>query len=293
MKYLVIGAGGTGGAIAGHLIHAGYETELIARGKHKEAILQNGLTVLGTDYGDFCEKIPVFDMEQYHNKPDVAFLCVKSYSLKSIIPLLTCLSDNGSIIVPILNSLDICEKIRKEIPQADVLDAALYISAAKKADGIIQMNGGFIRLIIENRVVAGKLEEELPKAGIRVKLSDSICGDKFRKFMFTSPMAGTEILFDCTVGAVKKEGPERAHFAGMIKELEALAKASAITLSSDMVADGLKKADHMPDEAEMSLYLDWKNGRQTEFDDLIRYPAELGKLLNVSMPLYEEVLSHC
>lgn len=38
MKYLVIGAGGTGGCIGGYLADAGRDVTLIARGKHLEAI---------------------------------------------------------------------------------------------------------------------------------------------------------------------------------------------------------------------------------------------------------------
>ena len=38
MNYLVIGAGGTGGAIGGYLSRAGKEVTLIARGAHLEAM---------------------------------------------------------------------------------------------------------------------------------------------------------------------------------------------------------------------------------------------------------------
>ena len=38
MKYLVIGAGGTGGCIGAYLARAGQEVTLIARGAHGDAI---------------------------------------------------------------------------------------------------------------------------------------------------------------------------------------------------------------------------------------------------------------
>ena len=43
MKYLVIGAGGTGGSIVGFMAKAGFDVSLVARGKHLEAIQNKGL----------------------------------------------------------------------------------------------------------------------------------------------------------------------------------------------------------------------------------------------------------
>ena len=45
MKYLIIGAGGTGGCIGAYLAKAGNDVTFIARGKHLQAIRENGLTV--------------------------------------------------------------------------------------------------------------------------------------------------------------------------------------------------------------------------------------------------------
>lgn len=43
MKYVVIGAGGTGGSIGGFLSKAGKDVTLIARGAHLAAIHEKGL----------------------------------------------------------------------------------------------------------------------------------------------------------------------------------------------------------------------------------------------------------
>ena len=52
MKYLVIGAGGTGGCIGGYLADAGRDVTLIARGKHLEAIRRDGLVLHGARRGE-------------------------------------------------------------------------------------------------------------------------------------------------------------------------------------------------------------------------------------------------
>ena len=45
LKYLVLGAGGTGGPIGGYLARAGKDVTLIARGRHLEAMKSNGLEI--------------------------------------------------------------------------------------------------------------------------------------------------------------------------------------------------------------------------------------------------------
>ena len=43
MKYVVIGAGGTGGCLGGFMAKAGKDVTLIARGAHLQKMTENGL----------------------------------------------------------------------------------------------------------------------------------------------------------------------------------------------------------------------------------------------------------
>ena len=46
MKYLIIGAGGTGGSIAASMTEAGLDVSVIARGEHLNAIKKSGIPIL-------------------------------------------------------------------------------------------------------------------------------------------------------------------------------------------------------------------------------------------------------
>ena len=46
IRYMVIGAGGTGGAVGSYLARAGFDVTFIARGKHLEAMRTKGLHVI-------------------------------------------------------------------------------------------------------------------------------------------------------------------------------------------------------------------------------------------------------
>ena len=49
---MIIGAGGTGGAIGSHMARSGHDITFIARGRHLEAMKVNGLRVRRPD-GEF------------------------------------------------------------------------------------------------------------------------------------------------------------------------------------------------------------------------------------------------
>ena len=56
MRYMIIGAGGTGGAIGAFLARAGFDVTLIARGEHLSAIREKGLLLHHPD-GDLRWRI--------------------------------------------------------------------------------------------------------------------------------------------------------------------------------------------------------------------------------------------
>ena len=78
MKYLIIGAGGTGGPLGFYLTKAGKDVTLIARGAHLKALNEHGLT-MDRLWNGTTENIPVkaVDMEHYDEQPDVILVCVK------------------------------------------------------------------------------------------------------------------------------------------------------------------------------------------------------------------------
>ena len=79
-KYLIIGTGGTGGAIGGYLAKAGKDVTFIARGTHLKAIKEKGLRIIRPKDEFVISPAQAFDFESYSGNPDVIFVCVKGYS---------------------------------------------------------------------------------------------------------------------------------------------------------------------------------------------------------------------
>ena len=91
LKYMVIGAGGTGGGVGGFLSKAGKDVTLIARGRHLEAMRTRELR-FETSHGSYTVPVKACTMEEYGSRPpymgapDIIFVCVKGYSLDDAVP---------------------------------------------------------------------------------------------------------------------------------------------------------------------------------------------------------------
>lgn len=214
LSYVVIGAGGVGGCITAFMTKAGLDVTVIARGKHLEAMQQDGLKLIRTSG---TERIPVHAIaeEDYHGKADVIFVCVKGYSLESIDACITKASRPGTVVIPVLNIYGTGEKLQALHPEQEVLNGCIYIAAAIEAPGTIRMSGDIFR-IVYGRVdgdcsspVLKQIEQDLHKSGITPVLSANIRRDTLQKFAFVSPMGAAGAYGSYTAGDYKHEGPAR------------------------------------------------------------------------------------
>ena len=74
MKYLVIGAGGTGGSIGAYMTEAGKDVTLIARGEHLKKMQEQGLKMETTRKGNYTvNPVKATDMAHYDEQPDIIF----------------------------------------------------------------------------------------------------------------------------------------------------------------------------------------------------------------------------
>ncbi|MGH7642445.1 MAG: ketopantoate reductase family protein [Candidatus Dormibacteria bacterium] len=80
MKFVVLGAGATGGLLGAHLARVGEEVTLIARGPHLSAMQSNGLRIVGVS-GDFVVHPNCTEALDPLASADVVFLTVKAHGL--------------------------------------------------------------------------------------------------------------------------------------------------------------------------------------------------------------------
>ena len=295
MKYLVIGAGGTGGCLAAYLGAAGKDVHVIARGEHLKAIQDNGLMLETAHKGNFAVPVKASDMEHYTDTPDAILLCVKGYSIQDCIPFVRRVAGAHTVVIPILNGFDIGASIQPELPELLVTDGCIYIAAEIKAPGTILMSGAVLKVFFgvrkaeDYRPVLEEIAKDLKDSGIEGGISDNIRRDALQKFSFVSPMAACGLYYDVKAESMHKPGVERDTFVALVKEVEALAKAMDITFPVDIVSNNLAILDNLAPGASTSLKRDVDAGKQSELDTLLFFVVRLGKQLGVPTPWYEKV----
>ena len=220
LKYLVLGAGGTGGPIGGYLTRAGKDVTLIARGRHLEAMKSSGLEIqLGEE--DFLAPVKACSMEEYREVPDVVFVCVKGYSLEEAADFIKRIADAHTVVIPILNIYGTGGKLQERLPDMTVTDGCIYIASQIKEPGKILMSGKIFRVVyglrkgspeetVKNVMpVLKKIEADLKKSQILPVLSSNIERDALEKFSFVSPMAAVGACWEVSSEAMQPAGEKR------------------------------------------------------------------------------------
>ena len=294
MKYLIYGAGGTGGCLAAFLAQGGKDVSLIARGAHLEAIQKNGL-VLETGHGAFAVPVEAREQEQVTEKPDVIFVCVKGYSLAGTLPTLKRLSDGHTIVIPLLNIYGTGGRLQPELSPALVTDGCIYIAAEIKAPGVIHMSGDIFRVVFgprtpeEDRPELAHVERDLRDCGIQGELSRDIQRDALLKFSVVSPMAACGIYHNIQVAGMQTPGQPREDFKELVAEIGALAAAMGRPFPEDPVSRSLAIQDALDPDASTSLKRDLDAGKPSEVDGLIFEVVRLGRQYGVPTPMYDRV----
>lgn len=295
MKYLIIGAGGTGGALAGYMGKSGKDVTAIARGEHLEAIQKNGGIHVIRPKDDFFAPVKAYDMEHYRETPDVIFVCVKDYSLNETIPFIRRIAGKDTIVIPILNIYGTGARMQKKLPGILVTDGCIYVASEKKAPGEILMSGMILRVVFgvrtpeEYRSELGFIKKDLDESGILGILSENIQRDALLKFSYVSSQGACGLYFGIPAGPMQKAGKYRDTFAELVHEIDVLANAMGITFEEDIVERNLKILDDLTPNMTTSLQKDIAAGHQSEIDGLIYRVVRMAGQYHVSLPAYEKI----
>ena len=309
MKYIIIGACGTGGILGFYMTKAGKDVTLIARNAHLEAMKKQGLSVQKM-WTNETETIPVSaeSMESYEakgEKADVILVCVKKYSLDSCIPFIQNISHENTIVVPVLNVYGTGAYLQEKLPKILVTDGCIYVSANIKQAGVLLQHGEILRVFFGVREkedlkklngqldgeykaerLLKKIAQDFKDSGIDGILSDNIKRDALTKFSYVSPIGTAGLYLHAVAGDFQREGEARELFKTLIREIVTLANAMGITFEEDLVERNLKILSNLPEEATTSMQRDVMEGKQSEIDGLVYEVVRMAEKYGGEVPTY-------
>lgn len=296
MKYLIVGAGGTGGTLGYKMAKGGLDVTMIARGKQLRAIWGNGILLEQQwDHHVDTVKVKAYDTASYYGDPDVIFICVKSYSLDGIIPFLRQVVRSDTIIIPLLNGYGTGQYLKKKLSRGHVMEGCIYVSANIKSSGWILLHGKIFRVIFgpatPEEYVPGleTIRVDFEKCGIDVKLSDMIQRDCLEKLSYVSPIGAAGVYYRAAAADFQRTGEPRNMLKTMIREIMALSYEMGYPFEKDFVDVNLKILESLPPETMTSMQRDVLADKDSEMENLVFEVIRLAKEYDVSMPAYEMV----
>jgi len=292
MNICFYGVGGVGGyygaLVASYLNNKNRgHTSFIARGKHKEAILDNGLLlkkeggkeailVTPDSCTDTVENLPVFE---------IVVVSVKSYDLEQVSKDLSKITDENSVILPLLNGADIYDRMRLYFKKGYVLPACLYLGTHIESPGVIFQNGGSGQILVGRDPLKPAFYPEnllnlFADAAIWIEFFEDVNVQIWTKYMFIASYALVTATYGKTIGAVAKDSALSTLVKNIMQEIELIAKALDIELPADIVETSFTKANQFPPETKTSFQRDVESkGRQSEWDlfggTILRYAERL------------------
>jgi 2-dehydropantoate 2-reductase len=292
MRIAILGAGGVGGYYGGTLSRAGHHVAMLARGSHLDALRERGLEVR-TPEGTFTAAVEAAGSPENLGGADYAILAVKNYSLPEIAPAARLLAEQGAVVVPLLNGVDVAERlIEQGVPEERVLGGLTEISAARIAPGVVERRSSFQRVVVGERTGgmsdrAERIVAAFREAGAEARASEDITADLWRKFIFIAAMSAACGLTRSPVGPVREKPLGQLLIERAVHEVAAVARGRGVGITKEDTARILAFIASLPDAIKPSFLLDVEAGGPTEIDDLSGAVSRFGRLAGVETPVHD------
>lgn len=269
MNIGVIGVGGVGGYFGGKLTGLlgredwpDLKIYFIARNQHLAAIQENGLLLNTVAEGEIvCQPTLATDCMDELPILDLCLLCVKSYDLENVLLALQNKISAGTMIIPLLNGVDIYERIRAVISPGQVYPACVYVGTHIEYPGKVVQNGGSCTILFGNDpVYAEAVPQKIFDLFTAARIKYSYCEDPYpeiwSKYIFIAAYGMVTASENKTLGEVLSSEESSRMVLEIMQEIAAIAARQGIKLPSTIVADSYRKADSFPYETKTSLQRD-------------------------------------
>lgn len=294
MKIAIMGSGGVGGYYGGLLARAGHDVTFIARGAHLDAIRTHGLQVKSV-HGDFT----IAPAQATDNPADVGpvelvLVTVKATATDEAARAILPLVGPDTVVLSLQNGIDAAERIGAVVGMSHLLGGATWVSSTIEAPGVIRQESQFRRIVLgelDGRVTprAQAVCEALQSTGATVELAADIRQVIWTKFVFIAALSGVGAVTRLPVGDYRDVPETRALLVQMMREVEAVARASGIPLDANVVDQAMAVVDHAAPGILSSMQRDVAAGRPSELESMIGVIGRKGRELDVPTPAADMV----
>lgn len=290
MRIAVMGAGGVGGYFGAQLARAGHSVAFIARGRHLEALRQQGLTVESAVGPVRSMPVVATDDPAAAGPADVVMFCVKLWDVEAAARQLSPLLRDGGIVIPFQNGVESHELLMRELGPQRVAGGVAQIAATIGAPGVIVHTGTMARLRVGAfaggpRAAVQAFVDAAQGAGIDIENVPDIHRALWEKFVFLAAMSGVTALARQPIGVVRHDPDLRATLAEAMRETVAVAASRGLAFDDGFVDRLLGFVDGLPAEMRSSMLNDLLAGNRLEAPWLAGAVARMARAAGLPAPV--------
>ncbi|MDF7812245.1 2-dehydropantoate 2-reductase [Hymenobacter sp. YC55] len=301
----IVGLGGVGGYFGFKLAQfyapdPAVNITFVARGATYNAVKEHGLTLLSPEHpNSVTHPTKLLETVAELADADVIVICVKEYDLEKVCTELKPKLHDNVVLLPLMNGVDIYDRIRRNIPTAIVLPACVYVASHIKEKGVVEHKGNPGRIIVGQDPQRPAYQPQdlvnlLADAGIAIEYQPDAFPAIWTKFFFIASFGLVSARYNKSIGQVEEEPAlhERAH--AIMQEIQAIAHEKGIALPTDIINQTFQKARSFPYHTPTSLQLDVNSSKvHTELELFAGAILTYGEALDVEVKetrkIYEEI----
>lgn len=299
MRIAIAGAGAIGGYYGLCLARAGHDVVFMARGAHRDAMQQHGLTVTGVGPRLHLDKPALFDPANPGAAADLVLVCTKRSDTDGILRDAKPLISGHTIGLSLQNGIDAAEQAAPFFGKGNVLAGATYIFATIGEPGEIVMRAPLTRIqfgepVGKSTPRAREILTALSVPGIEAKLEEDMPTELWRKFCFVTPHAGAASYHRASVGEIRANPDARKLFEDLVAETVAVGRSQGAKLEPEAEASMSGLLDSVPPEGRASMLMDLLRAKPLELEYLTGAVVRIGRTAGVPTPasarVYEKLL---
>ncbi|MFQ5916672.1 MAG: ketopantoate reductase family protein [Candidatus Binatia bacterium] len=269
-RIAVMGAGAVGGYFGARLAASGQEVAFIARGRHLEAMRQQGLKVK-SNQGDLHVPSLFTSNPEEVGPVDLILFCVKSHDTEEASRSMAPLVGEKTSILSLQNGVDNPDKIAAHWGKERTLAGAAYIGAQVSAPGTIEHRAA-------GRITLGELDggvtqetkafcDLFNKAQVPCTISAEIRKVLWGKLVWNAPFCAIASITGTTVKEIIESVSLKNLAVGCMEEVREAARSQGINLGPSIVVETLSLS-HSLGDFKPSMLQDLEAGKPLEYEAL-------------------------
>ncbi|QNU66257.1 2-dehydropantoate 2-reductase [Ruminiclostridium herbifermentans] len=298
----IYGVGGVGGYFGGKLCQSmsasthfikdkDFRVYFVARGEHYKEIYSNGLTMHTEEQGEIIIKpYAVVNDASLIPPADIYIICTKSYDLCGAIESIKDKITNDTVILPLLNGIDIYERIRQVCDKGIVFPACVYIASYIDKPGVIKQTGPNGRIVFGRdpqnySYIPYDLFKLFERAGIQFQWVDNPYPLIYEKYILICSFALVTAKFGVTMGRVIEDSYLLNILKNIMREIKSIADKKGINMSDNIIDDCIELVRKYPADTKTSYQRDIEQMKEHNEGELYANTIiTLGESLNIDTP---------